>query len=164
MLHPRHVQPAPKQDMAFAAAEQKAREGELIVVVQELVQELHPGRAKSMDVNALSHLERDLVIDSLARTELIIRIERVFGVRLSAAAAGAVETVGDLLRALDEAHPEPSIKSAELGIVPLPLVLRMFMKVATVFMNAATAEQSCKALRLRLSGTPPRGAVYPTGV
>ena len=43
-------------------------------------------------------------------------------------------------------------------------VLRMFMKVATVFMNAATAEQSCKALRLRLSGTPPRGAVYPTGV
>ena len=43
-------------------------------------------------------------------------------------------------------------------------MLRMFMKVATVFMNAATAEQSCKALRLRLSGTPPRGAVYPTGV
>jgi len=42
--------------------------------------------------------------------------------------------------------------------------VRMFMKVATVFMNAATAEQSCKALRLRLSGTPPRGAVYPTGV
>jgi hypothetical protein len=38
------------------------------------------------------------------------------------------------------------------------------MKVATVFMNAATAEQSCKALRLRLSGTPPRGAAYPTGV
>ena len=42
--------------------------------------------------------------------------------------------------------------------------LRMFTKVATVFMNAATAEQSCKALGLRLSGTPPRGAVYPTGV
>ena len=42
--------------------------------------------------------------------------------------------------------------------------LRMFTKVATVFMNAATAEQSCKALRLRLSRTPPRGAVYATGV
>jgi hypothetical protein len=42
--------------------------------------------------------------------------------------------------------------------------VRMFTKVATVFMNAATAEQSCKALSLRLSGTPPRGAVYPTGV
>ena len=40
----------------------------------------------------------------------------------------------------------------------------MFTKVATVFMNAATAEQSCKALNLRLSGTPPRGAAYPTGV
>ena len=42
--------------------------------------------------------------------------------------------------------------------------MRMFMKVATVFMNAATAEQSCKALRLRLSRTPPRGGVYATGV
>ena len=42
--------------------------------------------------------------------------------------------------------------------------LRTFTKVATVFMNAATAEQSCKALSLRLSGTPPRGAVYPTVV
>ena len=42
--------------------------------------------------------------------------------------------------------------------------MRMFTKVATVFMKAVTAEQSCKALSLRLSGTPPRGAVYPTGV
>ena len=42
--------------------------------------------------------------------------------------------------------------------------VRMFTKVATIFMNAATAEQSCKALNLRLSGTPPRGAAYPTGV
>ena len=46
----------------------------------------------------------------------------------------------------------------------LMIWLRMFTKVATVFMNAATAEQSCKALSLRLSGTPPPGAVYPTGV
>ena len=44
------------------------------------------------------------------------------------------------------------------------LGVRMFTKVATVFMKAVTAEQSCKALSLRLSGTPPRGAVYPTGV
>jgi hypothetical protein len=42
--------------------------------------------------------------------------------------------------------------------------VRMFTKVATVFMNAATAEQSCKALRLRLPCTPPRGAVYTAGV
>ncbi len=40
----------------------------------------------------------------------------------------------------------------------------MFTKVATVFMNAATAEQSCKALRLRLPCTPPRGAGYTAGV
>src|SRR5271157_4965804 len=47
---------------------------------------------------------------------------------------------------------------------PGRFLVRMFTKVATVFMKAVTAEQSCKALSLRLSGTPPRGAVYPTGV
>ena len=50
------------------------------------------------------------------------------------------------------------------NIVALAASLRMFTKAATVFMKAATAEQSCKALRLRLPGTPPRGAVYPAGV
>ena len=50
------------------------------------------------------------------------------------------------------------------ALMPRPGAVRMFTKVATVFMNAATAEQSCKALSLRLSGTPPHGAVYPTSV
>src|SRR5208337_1430136 len=53
-------------------------------------------------------------------------------------------------------------ENAPKGLVSL--YVRMFTKVATVFMKAVTAEQSCKALSLRLSGTPPRGAVYPTGV
>ena len=53
---------------------------------------------------------------------------------------------------------------ASHDIAPANHELRMFTKVATVFMNAATAEQSCKALSLRLSGAPPRGAVDLTGV
>ena len=36
----------------------------------------------------------------------------------------------------------------------------MFTKVATIFMNAATAEQSCKALNLQAVGyAAPRGGV-----
>lgn len=88
------MKPAANQDVAFASPEQKSRERELIAVIQDLVHELHPQRAKIMDVTASSRLERDLGIDSLGRTELILRIERAFAVRL----AGAAETVGDLLR------------------------------------------------------------------
>jgi acyl carrier protein len=113
--------PSPKQDV-LAISEHKVRERELIATIQGLVQELHSQRAKSLDVNASNRLERDLGIDSLARTELILRIEKAFGVRLPAAAAGAAETVRDLLLALEEAHPAPSAKAVELGIAPLPPV------------------------------------------
>src|SRR5208337_4921192 len=44
------------------------------------------------------------------------------------------------------------------------VVGRFHQDVVRMFTKVATAEQSCKALSLRLSGTPPRGAVYPTGV
>ena len=52
-----------------------------------------------------SRIERDLGIDSLARTELILRIERAFHVRLPARTIGEAETVDDLLRALEQAAP-----------------------------------------------------------
>ena len=44
------MKPAAKQDVAFAAPEPESRERELIAVIQDLVQELHPQRAKSIDV------------------------------------------------------------------------------------------------------------------
>ena len=122
MLHRRHMKPAAKQDVVFAEPEPQSRERELIAVIQDLVQELHPQRAKSMDVSESSRLERDLGIDSLGRTELILRVERTFGVRLAGADASAAETVGDLLRALDQAHPARMAQAAEAPMAPLPLV------------------------------------------
>ncbi len=41
-----------------------------------------PQRLKRGDVTLASRLDRDLGIDSLARTELVLRIERAFQVRL----------------------------------------------------------------------------------
>ncbi|HYA73861.1 MAG TPA: AMP-binding protein, partial [Roseiarcus sp.] len=52
-----------------------------------------------------SRLDRDLGIDSLGRTELILRIERAFGVRLPIDAMAEAETVGDVLRALEQGLP-----------------------------------------------------------
>ncbi|MGJ5074210.1 AMP-binding protein [Bradyrhizobium oligotrophicum] len=77
----------------------------LIALVKDLVHELHPQRGRFMEVEPSSRIERDLGIDSLARTELILRIERAFHVRLPAQAVGEAETVEDLVRALERAGP-----------------------------------------------------------
>ena len=110
------------QTWLFRRRSRESRERELLAVIRDLVLELHPQRAKSMEISTSSRLERDLGIDSLGRTELILRVERAFGVRLSGSVAGAAETAGDLLRALEQAHPEPSVKTAEVRIAALPQV------------------------------------------
>ena len=77
----------------------------LIVLVRDLVRELHPQRSRFIEVEPNSRIERDLGIDSLARTELILRIERAFRLHLPAQAIGEAETVEDLLRSLEQAGP-----------------------------------------------------------
>src|SRR5262245_55000926 len=82
-----------------------SREGELIAVVRELVRELSPQRLKRGDVTLASRLDRDLGIDSLARTELVLRIERAFRVRLPVTEVAEMETVRDLLAAVEHSAP-----------------------------------------------------------
>ncbi len=83
----------------------EARERDVITVVQELVRELR--RGKPAEVSLASRLDRDLGIDSLGRTELVLRLERAFGVRMSTQAIGEAETVRDLLKALGGTSAEP---------------------------------------------------------
>jgi acyl carrier protein len=82
-----------------------SRELELIAVVRELVRELAPQRLKRGDVTPASRLDRDLGIDSLGRTELVLRIERKFRVRLSVTALAEMDTVADLAKAVEQAAP-----------------------------------------------------------
>jgi 1-acyl-sn-glycerol-3-phosphate acyltransferase len=94
-----------KADSPAALAEQELRERDVIALVAALVRELHPQRIRFIDVLPSSRIERDLGIDSLGRTELILRIERAFRVRLPAQTIGEAETVHDLVRALEQAGP-----------------------------------------------------------
>jgi acyl carrier protein len=117
------LESAAEQNLALAPREHgpQARERELVAVIQDLLRELHPQRAGTMDVTQSSRLERDLGIDSLGRTELILRVERAFDVRLAGMAAGEAETVGDLLRVLERANPGRAPPSGEVTAAPLPL-------------------------------------------
>ncbi|HEX7689540.1 MAG TPA: AMP-binding protein, partial [Burkholderiaceae bacterium] len=77
--------------------------GALLDVVRELVAELGAGRAAPLSLD--DTLESDLGIDSLARMELGLRIERGLGRRIGDPALLEAESVRDLLRALRAAPP-----------------------------------------------------------
>jgi len=76
-----------------------------LLLLRELAIELRPERAHTLDVGEDSELERDLGFDSLARTELMLRLERAFDVTLPEHVLAEAERAGDLLAALREAVP-----------------------------------------------------------
>src|SRR3569832_2125150 len=89
-------------------AEQTGRSSEqrLLAILQNLVNELRDGGG---GVRMDSHLDRDLGLDSLARGELLLRLEREFGASLpegvlveaGSRAEGHQQVVGSLGLAVD---------------------------------------------------------------
>ncbi len=76
----------------------------VLEIVATLVKELR-GRASPIPVTLTSSLERDLGISSLERVELLLRLERRFGVRLPEETVAAAETPAELVAALGRATP-----------------------------------------------------------
>ena len=95
----------------------------LLAVVEQMVRDTRHGRAMHAALD--SSLERDLGLDSLARVELVLRVERACNVSLPERALYAAETPRDLLRlvrgsqGVKRAEPEKGIRSlvqAEPGV------------------------------------------------
>jgi 1-acyl-sn-glycerol-3-phosphate acyltransferase len=117
---------AERQRITSAATphDRESRESELFAVISAFVRDLHAHRARPIDISLSSRLERDLGIDSLGRTELILRIERAFRVRLPGTTLGEAETVGDILLALEASQPRGPARSeaVEVAAPALPPV------------------------------------------
>ena len=79
-------------------------ESRLLDLVRATCRDLHP-RARELRIAWDSALERELGLDSLARVELLQRIEHGFGVRLPEDTLGRAETPRDLWLALQAARP-----------------------------------------------------------
>jgi len=75
----------------------------LLDIVQQLALEIHPHKHHALTVTLDSALERDLGFDSLGRMELLLRLERTLGVRLSEQVLAGAESPRDLLHALHSA-------------------------------------------------------------
>ena len=90
--------------------------GAVLEVVRALAAELHPRRALA-PLTLDSTLERDLGLDSLARVELLARLERASGVRLPESLLLSAETPRDLWRALAAAGRAPAL-APETAVAP----------------------------------------------
>lgn len=77
----------------------------LLALIDALSAELRPGAGIASRLD--SRLDKDLGLDSLARVELIARIEAAFEVRLGEEVLGSAETARDLLAALSGAAGVP---------------------------------------------------------
>jgi 1-acyl-sn-glycerol-3-phosphate acyltransferase len=92
----------------------------LLGVVEEVARELNPGH-RNQAATLGSRLDRDLGIDSLGRAELVVRIERAFGVALPEHTLAETETPRDLLAAvLTQNHAAPILQQPR--ILPAPAV------------------------------------------
>src|SRR5690606_11418120 len=74
----------------------------LLAVITEMLAELQRDHAREVTLD--SALDRELGLDSLARVELLLRVERAFGVALPENSLNVAQTPRDLLNAVDSAR------------------------------------------------------------
>jgi 1-acyl-sn-glycerol-3-phosphate acyltransferase len=90
----------------------------VLEVVRELVAQSQPELAARARVALDSRLERDLALDSLARLELALRVERALGVRLPENLVAEAETPGDIVAAVTRGTATPAAARVAPVVVP----------------------------------------------
>lgn len=102
--------------MAPQLASTDSREAALLEIARELSRELHPAR-RIRALTLESSLERDAGLDSLARVEFLLRVEKKLGLQLPDQAVLSAETFGDLLAAAKTAPLETLEPGAAMPII-----------------------------------------------
>ncbi len=107
-------------------------EGQVLDVVADLVAELR-GRENRRPIGAHDSLERELGISSLERVELLVRLERAFGIRLGDTAMSEADTPSDLATALltaspGIAEPRPSVRHDPAEAIRSPAAARTIVE------------------------------------
>ncbi len=85
--------------------------GELLQLVQSLVNEVRPNFPASQRITLDSTFEKDLGLDSLARVQLIARVESKYHLALPESSFAEAETTRDLIRAISKAESSPNLLS-----------------------------------------------------
>ena len=112
----------------------------MLAVVAELVGELRGESAPAVDPG--DSLERDLGIGSLERVELLVRLERAFGVPLGEAVLADAETPSDLAAGVAAADATPAAAAPAGG-------------------HGRAPERAAETAPARLAGRQPSGCAAP---
>jgi 1-acyl-sn-glycerol-3-phosphate acyltransferase len=115
----------------------------ILAVVRSLTHELHPEDAEEAPIRLDSSLDRDLGLDSLARAELLHRLEQTFAVVLPEQVLAHAQTPRDLLHAARAAAPpshggEPAqvLEITRETVEPAPERTRTLLEVLTWHVDA----------------------------
>ncbi len=93
---------------------------ELLQVINVLVTEIHPHRTSTKAINLDSSFEKNLGLDSLARIELMSRVEKQFKLALPERTFAEAESARDLLRAIQGAEtPRTALDAVNMQTVEL---------------------------------------------
>ncbi len=93
---------------------------QLLVIVIQLVQELRPGQKELESIGLDSDIDRELGLDSLARAELIRRVEWELKVNLPSQILASMTTPGELLKAVTQAQSKGVVvKSKPIMLAPI---------------------------------------------
>lgn len=98
---------------ASTADEQNKTVQILFDVIQELVSELHVAKSRTLVLNLDCSLDADVGLDSLARVELISRLEKCFRIVLPQRVFTEAESPRDLLRAITIAQGKKDVFPSE---------------------------------------------------
>ena len=124
----------------------------LLEVVRDLTTELRPRQGDAEAVSLDSTLDRDLGLDSLARVELLTRLENAFDATLPEAVFVNSETPRDLLRALLGAkgarRPDANFEAREMALGGAEAVPRSAATLVEVLTWHAVAHPERPHVRL----------------
>jgi len=97
----------------FKSQDRENQAHTLLKLIEKLVAELHAGKPRSYVLGLDSSLDGDIGLDSLARVELIARIEQHFNVTLPQRVFAEAESPRDLLRSISSARGQKQAFSSE---------------------------------------------------
>jgi acyl carrier protein len=123
----------------------------LIGVAQSAVAELRGGDLYGLKVSLDSSLQNDLGLDSLARVELLHRVEEAFQIRLPDDTFASAATLRDLLSAVERAGAAPTASAERAARDKLP--------VTTTQQVPDTATTLIEALRWHVERHPSTTAI-----
>lgn len=99
----------------------EATEKRLLTVIYTLALELRPHVRGSLAIDLDSDLDNRVGLDSLGRAELLLRVDREFGVRLPDRLIAEAQTPRDLLIALRESAPDTAPSHSRMSVEPVLL-------------------------------------------